>query len=56
MAMKKPEKLTLVLTPQTKDALVTWATEEDRPVANLLRKIVGRALAERQQQSGGAAA
>ena len=50
------EKLTVVLDPRVRDELTEWAVEEDRPIANLLRRIVSRALAERRQQPGGARA
>jgi hypothetical protein len=47
--MPKPEKLTLVIEPEARHALTEWAREEDRPVANLLRQIVNRSLAQRRQ-------
>ena len=49
------EKLTVVLDPRVRDELTEWAVEEDRPIANLLRRIVSRALAERQQRPPGGA-
>jgi hypothetical protein len=48
--MSKLEKLTLVLEPSTHDELVKWAKEEDRPVANLLRRIVVHALATNRRR------
>jgi hypothetical protein len=57
--MTKPEKLTFVLEQPVADELVEWAQEEDRPVGNLLRRLVNKCLAERragQQQPGGARA
>jgi len=53
--MKSTEKLTLVTDQQTGEELRRWAAEEDRPVANLLRRIVARSLAEHRQQQGAAA-
>jgi hypothetical protein len=53
------EKLTVVLDPRVRDELTEWAQEEDRPVGNLLRRLVNKCLAERraeQQQAGGARA
>jgi hypothetical protein len=51
------EKLSVLFDPRVRDELETWAEEEDRPIANLLRRIVSRALAERQRsQAGGARA
>jgi hypothetical protein len=47
--MSKPEKLTLVLEPQTHDELRQWAREEGRPIANLLRRIVNQSLDRRRQ-------
>ena len=48
--MSKPEKLTLVLDEQTRDELAEWARQEGRPIANLLRRIVGKSLEERRHQ------
>ncbi len=48
--MEKPEKLTLVLEPRTRDELAEWAREEGRPISNLLRRIVAKSLADRRQQ------
>ena len=53
--MQKAEKLTLVVEPQTGEELRRWAAEEDRPVANLLRRVVAKALAEHRQRQGVAA-
>ena len=47
---KSEAKLTLVLEPSTRDELVEWAKEEDRPMANLLRRIVVHALAANRQR------
>jgi hypothetical protein len=49
------EKLSVVLDPEARDELAEWAQAEDRPVGNLLRRLVNKCLAERraeQQQSG----
>ena len=43
-------KLTLVLEPQMRDELQEWAREEERPIANLLRRIVGKSLEQRRQR------
>ena len=48
-------KLTLVLEPQTEEELREWAREEDRPVANLLRRIVDKSLERHRQQPEAAA-
>jgi cell division protein ZapA (FtsZ GTPase activity inhibitor) len=56
--MSKPEKLTVVVEPETRQALTAWAKEVDRPIANLLRQIVHHSLEQRrqgQQQEGIAA-
>jgi CopG-like RHH_1 or ribbon-helix-helix domain, RHH_5 len=52
------EKLTVVLDPRVRDELSAWAQEEDRPIANLMRRLVNKCLAERraEQQQGGRAA
>lgn len=42
------EKLTLVLEPEARDELMVWAKEEGRPIANLLRRIVGKSLEQRR--------
>lgn len=55
MAVKQ-EKLTLVVEPETSDALREWAIEEGRPIANLLRRIVNKSVQEHRQQAQGAAA
>ncbi len=47
--MPKPKKLTVILPPQTWDALVDWAQDEGRPVCNLIRRIVCKSLEQRQQ-------
>ena len=52
----KPEKLTVVLEPETRNEVAEWAREEGRPVSNLLRRIVDQACAQRRQQSAQAAA
>ena len=48
--MHKPEKLTLVVEPETRDALAEWAREEGRPVGNLLRRIIAKSIEQRQAQ------
>lgn len=53
--MSKPEKLTLVLEPQTGEELREWAREEGRPIANLLRRIVSASLEQRHRQREAAA-
>jgi hypothetical protein len=47
--MTKPEKLTVVLDQPVADELAAWAREEDRPVSNLLRRIVTRSIEQRRQ-------
>lgn len=47
--MVKPEKLTVVLEPETRDALLKWAREEGRPVSNLLRRLVGKCIEDRRR-------
>jgi CopG antitoxin of type II toxin-antitoxin system len=37
------KKLTVVLERETRDAVQEWAAEEQRPVSNLLRRIIDRA-------------
>ena len=57
--MQKPEKITVQVEPETRDALAEWAREEGRPVGNLLRRIVRRSVEQRRQeqaQEHGAAA
>ncbi len=56
--MLKPEKLTVVVEPETRAELAEWAREEGRPVGNLLRRIVCKSVEQRRQslQSQGAAA
>jgi hypothetical protein len=49
-------KLTLVLEPRMRDELEEWAREEERPIANLLRRIVGKSLEQRRQSQQAAAA
>jgi len=46
--MTKPEKLTVVLEPETRNELAEWAREEGRPVSNLLRRLVGKCIEERR--------
>jgi hypothetical protein len=40
----KREKLTVEIDPDLRDALARWATEEARPLGNLLRRISGHFL------------
>jgi hypothetical protein len=47
--------LTLLVEPQAGEELRAWAAEEDRPIANLLRRIVSKSLAEHRQRQGAAA-
>jgi hypothetical protein len=47
--MSKPEKLTLVIEPETRAELAEWAREEGRPVGNLLRRIVCKSVEQRRQ-------
>jgi len=52
------EKLTLLVEPQDRDALLEWAREDGRPVANLLRRIVVKSIEQhrrRQPETGVAA-
>jgi hypothetical protein len=41
---KRREKLTLEIEPDLRESLAKWATEEGRPVGNLLRRIVAKAV------------
>ena len=53
--MAKPaEKLTILLEPETRDAVAKWAAEEGRPVSNLLRRLVEQACVQRRQQRAAA--
>jgi len=45
----RQEKLTIVVAPDVRDALQEWATQERRPVANLVRKIVVDRVEGRRQ-------
>jgi hypothetical protein len=47
--MLKPEKLTVVVEPETRAELAEWAREEGRPVGNLLRRIVCKSVEQRRQ-------
>lgn len=47
--MSKPEKLTLVLEADAREAVARWADEEGRPVSNLLRRIVVTAIEQRRR-------
>ena len=47
--MQKPEKVTVMLEPETRDELTEWAHQEGRPVGNLLRRIVNQSLDQRRQ-------
>ncbi len=49
--MMKPEKLTVVLEPETRDEVVEWAHEEGRSVSNLLRRLIDQACAQRQRRA-----
>jgi hypothetical protein len=42
--MGSREKLTVEIEPDLREAVVRWAREEDRPVGNLLRRIVAEAV------------
>ncbi len=48
--MTKPEKLTVVLEQPVADELAAWASEEGRPISNLLRRIVTRSIEQRRHQ------
>jgi hypothetical protein len=54
--MAKPEKLTMVLESELRNAVEAWAREEGRPVSNLLRRIVDKACAQHRQQQPAQAA
>jgi hypothetical protein len=41
---KRREKLTVEIEPDLRKSLTKWATEEGRPVGNLLRRIVAKAV------------
>jgi hypothetical protein len=41
---KRREKLTLEIEPDLRKSLAKWACEEGRPVGNLLRRIVAKAI------------
>lgn len=45
--MTDAEKLTLILPADAREAVTRWAAEEDRPVSNLLRRIVVQAIERR---------
>ena len=48
--MRNSEKLTVVLDPETRNALREWAYEDGgRSLCSLLRKIVAKSLAERRR-------
>jgi hypothetical protein len=49
-AKQKPqwEKLSLVVEADIRTALSKWAEEEDRPVGNLIRRIVTAAVEHRE--------
>lgn len=47
--MSKPEKITLVLEADARQAVARWADEEGRPVSNLLRRIVVIAIEQRRR-------
>ncbi len=50
--MAKPEKLTLVLDPETRGELAQWAFEDGkRSLTSLLRKIVDKSLAEHRRET-----
>ncbi|WP_445215678.1 hypothetical protein ACKWRH_24925 [Bradyrhizobium sp. Pa8] len=46
--MKRRDRLTFEMEPDTKTTLETWAREEDRSVGSLLRRIVDKAAQERR--------
>ncbi len=48
--MTKPEKLTVVLEQPASHELAEWASDEGRPISNLLRRIVHQALEQRRHQ------
>lgn len=50
-SMTKPEKLTVVLEPETRDRVVEWAHEEGRSVSNLLRRLIDQACGQRQRRA-----
>ncbi len=47
--MFKPEKLTVVVEPETRAELAEWAREEGRPVGNLLRRILHQSVEQRRE-------
>jgi hypothetical protein len=54
--MAKPEKLTIVLESELRNAVAEWAREDGRPMSNLLRRIVEKACEQRRQQQSAQAA
>ena len=42
------KKLTVVLERETREAVQEWAAEEQRPISNLLRRIIDRACEQRR--------
>jgi hypothetical protein len=61
MAMqKRRQKLTIEIEPDLRQMLAKWATEEGRPVGNLLRRIVSKAVQDQAARAdpsrGGVAA
>jgi hypothetical protein len=43
------KKISVLLDTETSSAVDQWAHEEDRPVGNLLRRIIGQSVEQRRQ-------
>ena len=56
MSSSKREQISLMLEPGLRESLTRWAEEEGRPVGNLLRRLVAKAVAQhvRRRASAGA--
>jgi predicted DNA-binding protein len=46
---KQRERLSVQVEPEVREVLAKWADEEGRPVGNLVRRIVERAIETREE-------
>ncbi|MBD2168632.1 hypothetical protein H6G04_30085 [Calothrix membranacea FACHB-236] len=47
----RTEKVTFTCTPEMKDFLVNWASEERRSISNLVEGLVAEAITQRKVQT-----
>jgi hypothetical protein len=50
------ERLTVEVPPDVKVSLTRWASEEGRPIGNLVRRVLTNVVAAREAQDGRAVA